>query len=423
MNKKLLAGFAIGLVLVFCTKESSLADSYTLSADGASVVRLVPQGTVPASSLDRSLLNSGWTSSNGTGGSLSVSSYTAGYQNGIGGAEIKALYNHGAALSANQILEWVQVISTNVPLDGAISPYLDNAEKLTQPFYSYTADNRDLNLPRNQLNFYDFSKQDPASLSTTNPITWDASLYPVVWDGAGTTSITVQNGVSWGWTMKKAMVGDASGVFLNPSPSNAVVSGVGTSNFSWGVGASDESWLDFSGDMFDTCPNAKFKLGTLTYHNGAINSGTEADSIDFNVALDFDNVPEKNLNLNTSFSLFNSLNTSDPIASADRVQIGNYGYTFSVLEGVTATVDIYAMLSTDLTASPSGTSPSGAALWTSGFFDPSPDSYILTITDIMNPSSGGFITNPVPEPSTCLMFVAGIVTLLRLRRHFHIKPT
>jgi hypothetical protein len=195
----------------------------------------------------------------------------------------------------------VQVITTNVPLGGATSPYLDNAGKPTKPFYTYTAENRNPALPANQLNFYDFSKRDPATLSTTNPITWNANLYPVVWDGS--TGITVHDGISWGWTMKKATVGNTSGVFVNPSPASAVVSGVGTNNFSWGTAFPDQSWLSFTGGNFDTTPNTPFKLGSLTFHNGTIVGGTGADSVSFDVALNFDNISEKNFVLHTIFNI------------------------------------------------------------------------------------------------------------------------
>ncbi|MGH8684274.1 MAG: choice-of-anchor K domain-containing protein, partial [Nitrosospira sp.] len=264
---------------------------FELSPDGSAVVRLVPQGTVTAGSLDTSLLNSGWTATTDTGGALSVTSYNAGFKSGLGGAEIKALYDHGSALGSGKSLEWVQVINTNAPLGGATSPYLDNAGKPSQPFYTYTVENRDPSLPPEKLNFYDFSKRDPATLSTTNPIEWNAALYPVVWDGG--KALTVQDGASWGWTMKKATIGTDSGVFVNPSPSTAVVSGVGTNTFSWGSG--DSSSLSFAGGNFDATPGTPFTLGRLTFHNGVILSGTGADSVDFKVAINFDNVPEKNL--------------------------------------------------------------------------------------------------------------------------------
>src|SRR5688500_7869941 len=63
------------------------AADFEVSPDGSAVVRLVPQGTVTAGSLDTALLNSGWTATTGTGGALSVTSYNAGFKSGIGGGE------------------------------------------------------------------------------------------------------------------------------------------------------------------------------------------------------------------------------------------------------------------------------------------------------------------------------------------------
>lgn len=378
---------------------------FEVSPDGFAVVRLVPQGTVTAGSLDTGLLNSGWTATTGTGGALSVTSYNAGFKSGIGGGEIKALYDHGSALGSGESLEWVQVINTNVPLGGATSPYLDNAGKPSQPFYTYTAENRDPSLPPEKLNFYDFSKRDPASLSTTNPIEWNAALYPVVWDGG--TALTVQDGVTWGWTMKKAMVGTDSAVFVNPSPSTAVVSGVGTNNFSWGSG--DSSSLNFAGGNFDATPGTPFTLGRLTFHNGEIPSGTGADSVDFKLAINFDNVPEKNITLETPFHLTNTFNVGDPVASADFVSIGDFNFTFNVFEGNTASVDILATLSTGLSATPSGAVPTGAEIFSPGPLDPSPN-YTLTFAGFSNPSSGGFIS-VIPEPYPFVLFSFGLVVL------------
>jgi len=407
--KRVLQGLCFFL---FFIAECAYADSYALSPDGAAVVRITPQGTVSAGSLDTSLLNTGWTSSTGTGGSLSVTSYTAGFKSGMGGAEIKALYDHGGTLGTGESLEWVQVLNTNDPLGGATSPYLDNAGKPSQPFYTYTAANRDPTLPANKLNFYDYSKRDPATLSTTAPITWDASLYPVIWDGG--SAFTVQDGISWAWTMKKATVGNNSGVFVNPSPATAVVSGVGTSTFRWGDGG-DPSWLSYIGGNFDTTPDTAFKLGNLTFHNGTIPSGTGADSVDFSVALSFDNIPEKNLLFSETFNITNTPNSSDPIASADYLSIGGFAHTFNIVEGATASVDIMAKLTTGLTALPTGAVPSGAELWSSSPFDPNPD-YTLTLVGFQDPTTGGFVGGTVPGPSSLSLVCLGLVALWRGRK-------
>ena len=89
------------------------------------------------------------------------------------------------------------------------------------------------------------------------------------------------------------MVGGDSGIFVKPSPTNAVVSGVGTGNFVWGTPFPDSSSLSFAGGRFDAQPNTPFKIGKLTYHNGTT-SGGEASGVELDVPMTFDNVPELN---------------------------------------------------------------------------------------------------------------------------------
>jgi hypothetical protein len=409
MGKKVLGGALLVFGAIFMA-GNALAQNYALSPDGSAVVRINPVTNITNTSLNASFLTGfGYTTTyaGATTATFASTAYNAGFKNGTGGAHFEALYNNVAALPAGRALQWVQVINTNVPLGGAISPYLDNAGKPGAPFYTYTVENRNSSLPANQLNFYDFSRRDPATLSTTNPITWSANLYPVIYNS---TNIEVQNGLSWGWTMTKATVGTTSGVFVNPTPASATVSGVGTNTFSWGVAQPDQSWLQFVGGAFDTSPNTPFKLGTLTFHNGTIAENTGANSVGFDLSVFLSNVPEKNFIRNSTLTLINTLNTSDPIASADQVIIGDYGYIFNVLEGNTASVDLYGILKTDLSYIPSGGISSGAALNEGESFDPVPD-FLLTITELKNPSQGGFIT-VVPLPPGYQMIALPLSILL-----------
>jgi Ca2+-binding RTX toxin-like protein len=104
--------------------------------------------------------------------------------------------------------------------------------------------------------------------------------------------------------------------------------------------------------------------------------------------LNFTNVPEKNSILKTTFDLVNTPNTDDPIASADTVTIGSFGYTFNVLEGATASVDVFATLSTGLTAKSGGVEAN--SLISGAAFDPSSD-FTLTIVGLANSTTGGFV--------------------------------
>lgn len=374
--------------------------NYALSAVGSAVARITPVTKVAASTLKTSLLNGGFTAVAGSGGSMTVTSYDAEFSGGSGGGVIEATYDNGAALQPGQQLEWVQVGTDNDPIPGyTASPWLDNANApenpnaSSLPFYTSTAaDQAAFPKPAGLLSFYDFSQRDPAALTKVNPInpiTWNATLYPVVESGK---TLTVHDGVSWGWTLSKAMVGTDSGTFVNPSPSSAIVTGLGTNTFTWGGGQpnsliEDVSSLSFIGGNFDTSPNTPFKLGTLTFHNGT--NGGGADSVELDTQVNLNNVPEKNFPLKTNFSLINTTNTSDPVASADQVVIGNAGYRFDVLEGATAAVDLYGTLSTGLSVTPLGAEENSAS--STGPFDPGGD-FQLKITSITSPTSGGIVT-------------------------------
>jgi hypothetical protein len=411
--------------LVFSISAAQVAhadEPYVLSADGSAVVRRVPQGVASAGSLDTSLLSNGFTAAAGTGGSLSVQDYTPGFRGGNGGVQFKATFNSNLpALPAAQRIEWVQTINTNLPLQGTATKYLDNALNTSVPFYSLTAQNRSPGLAANatSMNFYDYSTRSPLSLATTNPITWNANLYPVITDGS--KSLAVYNGVSWGWTMKKAPIGSTVGTFLNPS-SGGVTTGVGTSKITWGVG--DPSSLSFTPSNFDTKPGTPFKVGSLTFHNGTIANNSGISAVGFDIGFNLDNVPEKNFVFNTQFGIVNTPNVEDdPAASADFITNPKIGATFNTLEDETATVDIIGMLTTGLTARNVFTQPSGAALVSDEPFDPSGD-FIFTLLGFQNASSGGFIggsgdtpvTGEVPEPDTLSLLILCLGILWQMQR-------
>jgi hypothetical protein len=379
------------------------AATYKVSWDGLAVVRLTSPQAISASSFDTSLLPSGYTSSTATGGALGIINFKADFYNGSGGGIITAVFSRSAALGPGQKLDWIQVGMDNDVHAGYYSPYFDSTPATT-PFYAMTAYyNRNNSLPANKLIFGDGSTRPPSHLFTkVDPIIWNANLYPVIKDN--NKNIKVFDGISWGWTMTKATVGTTSGEFNNPSPSTAITTGVGTNTFSWGSG--DPGSLSFSGATFDTAPNTAFTLGQLTYHNGSISSG-EASSVHFTTSIHFDNVPEKDFDFHTTFTIINTPNTGDPVADADVVSIGNFGYTFSVPEGGTSTVDLNAELLTNLTLSPGKLSTNAEV--SEGPFDPDPI-YSLKIIGLSNPTNGGFIS-PVPEPAPLILFLLGSIVI------------
>lgn len=378
------------LLLSPCLMSPALAQDYALSPDGASVVRVEGAASIAASSFTTSLAGYGYTTATDNTGSLSVSAYNAGYgSDSSGGGHFEALYSYGSKLPKDTSLSWIQVITTNVPMSGKTSPYLDIGPTTDchtpAPFYGCTNENRSTPITASSIDFYDFSMRDSSKFSTVYPINWQAKLYPVLVNG---TALTIENGISWGWSMKKAVVGTVTATFANPSPASATVGGVGTNSFSWGIGMPDQSSLTFAGANFDSAPQTPFKLGTITYHNGQISGDSGADSVDFSAMLNFTNISEMNFPLKTTFTLINTPNTDDPVASADYVTLGDYGYTFHVYEGYTATADLYVKLNKTVTASTKQWAQD-SAIWPGTIYTNA--GYTLTVLGFQDPSSGGFI--------------------------------
>ena len=115
--------------------------------------------------------------------------------------------------------------------------------------------------------------------------------------------------------------GTSSGTFTNPvGPPGMVVSGVGTSVFTWGTPSSGPPCsLSFAGGSFSGYYEAEFSFGTLTYFNGTIYDGSEADSVTLNAVLNFTLPSGVTQSFNFPLQLINTLNTGDPWGDADYV--------------------------------------------------------------------------------------------------------
>ena len=82
----------------------------------------------------------------------------------------------------------------------------------------------------------------------------------------------------------------SSGAFSNAvGPAGMVQSGLGTNQFTWGTSATADpaSSLLFNGISFVGETGSPFYAGTITYHNGTIYAGTEANSVDLAITLNF----------------------------------------------------------------------------------------------------------------------------------------
>ncbi|MEM0895732.1 MAG: choice-of-anchor K domain-containing protein [Verrucomicrobiota bacterium] len=89
------------------------------------------------------------------------------------------------------------------------------------------------------------------------------------------------------------ITGNTTGNFDNATGGPDLDTGGEDNLFEWGTpyvygGFQDPSWVLFNGASFyDVNPDERFEIGTITYYNGTIYSGTGADSVDLNVELAF----------------------------------------------------------------------------------------------------------------------------------------
>lgn len=177
--------------------------------------------------------------------------------------------------------------------------------------------------------------------------------------------------------------GSTGGTWVNPIPSGGtlVTTGVGTSTFGWGDGSAfgvGANSLVFAGVGFASTTETPFKVGTVTYFNGTVAAGTDPDSVELALDLDFASPIIGHVVSNYTFGLVATTNTSDPDASADYVYlpsafsstsfaIGATTYSvkltgfqnivgdgfltsdasqLNVREGLTASADLYAVVTT-----------------------------------------------------------------------------
>lgn len=131
------------------------------------------------------------------------------------------------------------------------------------------------------------------------------------------------------------IVGIASGIFINFEPASALVSGVGTDFFSWGDPAdfgTGPSSLEFTGAEFVTGAEEVFTFGSLTFFNGLSATG-ETISVDLKVTMILTMPPEVTHQFIRTLTLINTLNTEDPIESADIILLRPSFSSFIFAEG------------------------------------------------------------------------------------------
>jgi hypothetical protein len=198
------------------------------------------------------------------------------------------------------------------------------------------------------------------------------------------------------------VVGSASGVFVNPVPGTATVTGVGTSSFTYGNGTgfgTGPSALTFGGASFSTNFETPFSLGTLTYFNGTIALGTEATAVDLGLTTNFTNPALGNVLSAFTLSLNSTPNTGTPDQNADFVYfpssfstsvftVGGVNYTVQLLGFGSIVGDGFLLSnSTQLHVREGGTATANL---------------LAEVTSRVPSPVGG-----VPEPSTWAMMILG----------------
>ncbi len=251
-----------------------------------------------------------------------------------------------------------------------------------------------------------------------NPVKWSADLFLVEWDAEKT--ITPLDGLKWGWEM--ISTGRASGSFINPSPNcpPAVCTGIDSSTFTWGTGLeSPSSSLSFTGSSFEREPEGVFSLGKLSFFNGQIVEDTEVDEVDLDISVIFPDTPKTLTKLSATLSLINTLNTSDPSASADYVSFisGGFENKFNVLEGQSAETELLAKIEAGEVTPRNRFAASADDIVSNA-------GYKISLVGFGNVTGGGFITQQpvaVPEPSSDLslkiisVFGLGIILKRKLK--------
>jgi hypothetical protein len=196
--------------------------------------------------------------------------------------------------------------------------------------------------------------------------------------------------------------GSTSGVWVSPTPAAPpiVTTGVGTSTFTWGDATgfgSPPNSLTFLGGAFSGVLETPFKVGTITYFNGTTALGSTPDSINLALTLNFGVPALPSVVSSYLFTLNSTPNTADPDESADFVNLPNAFSTTDFLIGGTT----YRVKLTD-------------------FENIVGDGFLTSNALQFHVREGGtasadlfavVTTQPVPEPETYALMLAGLAAI------------
>lgn len=249
-------------------------------------------------------------------------------------------------------------------------------------------------------------------------VTLNAEMNAQVLPGALSFSVSgsFENGIGQGATSilitdNNLTDGQAPEMDLHDSPAVLSPSGPsGSAAFQWGLAADWTAYPHASAlwfqplDVVNVSADQSFNLGFLHYRNGTIQSETGASSVDLALQLNFSN-PSGLSPLSTRFTsdLINSVNSDDPIASADLVSLRN---SAAPLNFTDSSGNQYFL---ELTFKVDQTTMDGSLSTIDEFkvFEGS-----LGRAELI----GRFTTSPIPEPSSAMLGVLGMLALFRRKR-------
>jgi len=138
-----------------------------------------------------------------------------------------------------------------------------------------------------------------------------------------------------------AVSGTTTGAWVNPTPgaSPVVNTGLRTASFTWGAstGATPPNSVAFDnlGGAFASTTETPFKVGKITYFNGTTSLGSNPDSVQLALTLDFAGPALGPITSNYTFNIVSTPNTADSDTSADYLNLPTAFSTTSFLIGST----------------------------------------------------------------------------------------